>query len=135
MLQCPCSNDNRKPPNSKPYSIIKILRLILATKVHSAACGRNQIFSHKVTQRDTKKKYLHRFYCPCNVIYETFSRMRPGKSCQKNKKLKDCNTKIHKVEEKNKADSLLIKSFCRGVQGGQFFQKAPPLAAGGTSCN
>jgi len=25
----------------------------------------------------------------------------------------------------------LIKSFCGGVQGGQFFQKAPPLAAGG----
>jgi len=24
-----------------------------------------------------------------------------------------------------------MKSFCRGVQGGQFFQKAPPLAAGG----
>jgi hypothetical protein len=24
-----------------------------------------------------------------------------------------------------------IKSFCGGVQGGQFFQKAPPLAAGG----
>ncbi len=27
--------------------------------------------------------------------------------------------------------TALIKSFCRGVQGGQFFQKAPPLAAGG----
>ncbi|NIM17802.1 MAG: outer membrane protein assembly factor BamA [Candidatus Aminicenantes bacterium] len=26
----------------------------------------------------------------------------------------------------------LIKRFCGGVQGGQFFQKAPPLAAGGT---
>jgi len=25
----------------------------------------------------------------------------------------------------------LMKSFCRGVQGGQFLQKAPPLAAGG----
>jgi len=25
----------------------------------------------------------------------------------------------------------IIKSFCGGVQGGQFFQKAPPLAAGG----
>jgi hypothetical protein len=25
----------------------------------------------------------------------------------------------------------LIKSFYGGVQGGQFFQKAPPLAAGG----
>jgi hypothetical protein len=25
----------------------------------------------------------------------------------------------------------LNKSFCGGVQGGQFFQKAPPLAAGG----
>ncbi len=25
----------------------------------------------------------------------------------------------------------LIKSFCGEVQGGQFFQKAPPLAAGG----
>jgi hypothetical protein len=27
--------------------------------------------------------------------------------------------------------TALIKSFCGGVQGGQFFQKAPPLAAGG----
>ncbi len=27
----------------------------------------------------------------------------------------------------------LIKSFCRGVQGGQFFQKESPLAAGGKS--
>ena len=26
-----------------------------------------------------------------------------------------------------------MKSFCGGVQGGQFFQKAPPLAAGGKS--
>jgi hypothetical protein len=25
----------------------------------------------------------------------------------------------------------LMKSFCRGVQGGQFFQKAPPLVAEG----
>jgi hypothetical protein len=31
---------------------------------------------------------------------------------------------------------LLIKSFCRGVQGGRFFQKEPPLAAGGVlNCN
>ena len=27
--------------------------------------------------------------------------------------------------------TALIKSFCRGVQGGQFFQKAPPLVAEG----
>jgi hypothetical protein len=27
--------------------------------------------------------------------------------------------------------TALIKSFCGGVQGGQFLQKAPPLAAGG----
>jgi hypothetical protein len=27
--------------------------------------------------------------------------------------------------------TALIKSFCGGVQGGRFFQKAPPLAAGG----
>jgi hypothetical protein len=27
--------------------------------------------------------------------------------------------------------TALIKSFCGGVQGGQFFQKAPPLTAGG----
>ena len=27
--------------------------------------------------------------------------------------------------------TALIKSFYGGVQGGQFFQKAPPLAAGG----
>jgi hypothetical protein len=26
---------------------------------------------------------------------------------------------------------FLMKSFCGGGQGGQFFQKAPPLAAGG----
>jgi hypothetical protein len=26
---------------------------------------------------------------------------------------------------------ITIKSFCGGVQGGRFFQKAPPLAAGG----
>jgi hypothetical protein len=29
--------------------------------------------------------------------------------------------------------TALIKSFCGGVQGGQFFQKAPPLAAGGNN--
>jgi hypothetical protein len=27
--------------------------------------------------------------------------------------------------------TALIKSFCGGVQGGRFFQKEPPLAAGG----
>ena len=27
--------------------------------------------------------------------------------------------------------AALIKSFCGGAQGGHFFQKAPPLAAGG----
>jgi len=33
---------------------------------------------------------------------------------------------------KNKSNGVnLIKSFCRGVQGGQFFQKAPPLVAEG----
>jgi hypothetical protein len=30
-----------------------------------------------------------------------------------------------------KSFRTLIKSFCGGVEGGQFFQKAPPLAAGG----
>jgi len=30
-----------------------------------------------------------------------------------------------------KEETKLIKSFCEGVQGGQFFQKAPPLPAGG----
>jgi hypothetical protein len=34
------------------------------------------------------------------------------------------------IQEKYPLFSL-IKNFCRGVQGGQFFQKAPPLAAGG----
>jgi hypothetical protein len=28
---------------------------------------------------------------------------------------------------------FLIKSFCEGVQGGRFFQKESPLAAGGKS--
>jgi len=33
--------------------------------------------------------------------------------------------------KKKALETILIKSFCGGVQGGQFFQKAPPLAAGG----
>jgi len=48
--------------------------------------------SHKDTQRDTKKKKWHPFYCACNAIYETFSRMRSKFSCQKNKKLTDSIT-------------------------------------------
>jgi exosortase K len=35
------------------------------------------------------------------------------------------------VRKMNAKETPPIKSFCRGVQGGQFFQKAPPLAAGG----
>jgi len=35
------------------------------------------------------------------------------------------------VRKMNANEKPIIKSFCRGVQGGQFFQKAPPLAAGG----
>jgi len=31
--------------------------------------------------------------------------------------------------------TALIKSFCGGVQGGQFFQKAPPLVAEGHAAN
>jgi hypothetical protein len=38
---------------------------------------------------------------------------------------------LHKSSFKLQTMTALIKSFCRGVQGGQFFQKAPPLAAGG----
>jgi hypothetical protein len=63
---------------------------------------------------------------------------------RKNYKLQITNNNIRNYKQKTKGshglhqDSLglqsmtaLIKSFCRGVQGGQFFQKAPPLAAGG----
>jgi hypothetical protein len=38
---------------------------------------------------------------------------------------------LHKGSFKLQTMTALIKSFCGGVQGGQFFQKAPPLAAGG----
>jgi tetratricopeptide (TPR) repeat protein len=38
---------------------------------------------------------------------------------------------LHQGTFKLQTITALIKSFCRGVQGGQFFQKAPPLAAGG----
>jgi hypothetical protein len=38
---------------------------------------------------------------------------------------------LHQDSFKLQTMTALIKSFCRGVQGGQFFQKAPPLAAGG----
>jgi hypothetical protein len=33
------------------------------------------------------------------------------------------------------SEGVLIKSFCGGIQGGQFLQKAPPLAAGGKKAN
>ena len=47
----------------------------LATKLHSAAYGRNQkIFSHKVTRRDTKKKNGNHF----KVLEITISRGFPG---------------------------------------------------------
>ena len=38
---------------------------------------------------------------------------------------------LHQDSFKLQTMTALIKSFCGGVQGGQFFQKAPPLAAGG----
>ena len=38
---------------------------------------------------------------------------------------------LHKDTFKLQTMTALIKSFYRGVQGGQFFQKALPLAAGG----
>jgi hypothetical protein len=38
---------------------------------------------------------------------------------------------LHKDTFKLQTMTVLIKSFCGGVQGGRFFQKAPPLAAGG----
>jgi hypothetical protein len=38
---------------------------------------------------------------------------------------------LHRGSFKLQTMTALIKSFCGGVQGGQFFQKAPPLAAGG----
>jgi hypothetical protein len=34
---------------------------------------------------------------------------------------------LHQGSFKLQTMTALIKSFCRGVQGGQFFQKAPPL--------
>jgi len=33
---------------------------------------------------------------------------------------------LHQGPFKLQTMTVLIKSFCRGVQGGQFFQKAPP---------
>ncbi|MGD2089088.1 MAG: hypothetical protein PVH61_23115 [Candidatus Aminicenantes bacterium] len=56
---------------------------------------------------------------------------------KKNYKLQNTVKKIkgshglHQGTFKLQTMTALIKSFCRGVQGGQFFQKAPPLAAGG----
>jgi hypothetical protein len=38
---------------------------------------------------------------------------------------------LHKGTYRLQSMTALMKSFCGGVQGGQFFQKAPPLAAGG----
>jgi hypothetical protein len=38
---------------------------------------------------------------------------------------------LHKDSFRLQTMTALIKSFCGGVQGGQFFQKAPPPAAGG----
>jgi hypothetical protein len=38
---------------------------------------------------------------------------------------------LHQDSFKLQTMTALIKSFCGGGQGGQFFQKAPPLAAGG----
>jgi len=38
---------------------------------------------------------------------------------------------LHQDSFRLQTMTALIKSFCGGVQGGQFFQKAPPLAAGG----
>ena len=38
---------------------------------------------------------------------------------------------LHQDTFKLQTMTAIIKSFYRGVQGGQFFQKAPPLAAGG----
>jgi len=38
---------------------------------------------------------------------------------------------LHQGPFKLQTMTALIKSFCRGVQGGQFFQKAPPLVAEG----
>jgi hypothetical protein len=38
---------------------------------------------------------------------------------------------LHQDTMKLQSMTALIKSFCGGVQGGQFFQKAPPLATGG----
>jgi hypothetical protein len=59
-----------------------------------------------------------------------------------------CNYNVQNYKQKNQRQSwiaqgsfklqamtALIKSFCGGVQGGQFFQKAPPLAAEGNNEN
>jgi len=51
---------------------------------------------------------------------------------KKNYKLQNTVKKIkgshglHQGTFKLQTMTALIKSFCRGVQGGQFFQKAPP---------
>jgi hypothetical protein len=42
---------------------------------------------------------------------------------------------LHRDSFKLKTMTALMKSFCRGVQGGRFFQKESPLAAGGKRSN
>jgi hypothetical protein len=42
---------------------------------------------------------------------------------------------LHQGAFKLRTMTGLIKSFCGGVQGGQFFQKAPPLVAEGQKKN
>jgi hypothetical protein len=52
---------------------------------------------------------------------------------EKNYKSQITNKVAHELHELTRiaGRDYTIKSFCGGVQGGQFFQKAPPLAAGG----
>jgi len=47
-----------------------------------------------------------------------------------NKKTKGSHD-LHQGPFKLQTMTALMKSFCRGVQGGRFFQKESPLAAGG----
>jgi hypothetical protein len=57
-------------------------------------------------------------------------RCRWGKENHKLHKRKGSHG-LHQDSFRLETKTALIKSFCGGVQGGQFFQKAPPLAAGG----
>jgi hypothetical protein len=83
--------------------------LFLATKVRSAA-SRNQkeracleITNYKIQitnkSQITNYKKMVRIFSSQMHCYDLVYRCSPKYSCQKNKKLKDCNTKGHKEKK------------------------------------